>query len=150
MEESTSSIPTVVGSFAVENAAPEPRRSGRVRSSTQRFEFKSQPTSSSSKSSGKRKRSNTTQDEDSDRQQDDKKTHAQARATNTKSRATTTRVANNKSTKSDDANAKPITKSRPSQHAGDVVDLTEEDDATSSKKPKRTKSGESEEKRLKQ
>jgi hypothetical protein len=145
MEDSTSSIPIFLGSSTVENAAPEPRRSGRVRTSTQRFEFISQLSSSASKSSGKRKRSNTPQNDESDQQQSDKKIHAQAEP-----RATTKRVANNKSTKSDDANAKPTTKSRASQHAGNVIDLTEEDDATSSKKPKRTKSEESGEKRIKQ
>jgi hypothetical protein len=149
MEESTSSIPISLGSSTAENAAPEPRRSGRVRTSTQRFGYTPQPASSSSKSSGKRKRSSTTQNEDGDQQQDDKKANAQARAAKLKPRATN-HVANNESTKSDDANAKPTTKSRPSQHAGNVIDLTEEDDATSSKKPKRTKSEESGEKRIKQ
>jgi hypothetical protein len=59
-------------------------------------------------------------------------------------------VANNKSTKSDDANAKPTTKSRPSRDAGNVINLTEDDGATSSKKSKVSKPGEGEEKRLKQ
>jgi hypothetical protein len=58
-------------------------------------------------------------------------------------------VANNESTKLDDANAKPTTKSRPSQHAGNVIDLTEDNEATSSKKSKISKPGEGEEQRIK-
>jgi hypothetical protein len=148
MEESKSSIPIFLDPSTAENAAPEPRRSGRVRTSTQRFESIPQPASSSSKSSGKRKRSNTTQNDESDLQKDDNKTHAQG-GTKTKPRATINRVANNESTKSDDANAKPTTKSRPSQHAGNVIDLTEDNEATSSKKSKISKPGEGEEQRIK-
>jgi hypothetical protein len=149
MEKSVSSAPMLSGSFMAENVVPEPRRSGRARTSTQRFESLPQPASSASKTSVKRKRSDPVHNDKIDQQQNTHKTHTQAGSTTNKPKPTSTRVAHNKPGPSDHANAKPTTKSRPSQHAGNVIDLTADDGATSSKKPKRVKSGKGEEKRLK-
>lgn len=149
MEASISSAPTFSGSSTAENAVPDPRRSGRVRTSMQRFDSTPQPPSSAARTSVKRKRSDATRDDKSNQQQYAHKTYAQAVATTDKPKPTPKRVANNKLGPSDHANAKPTTKSRPSQHAGNVIDLTEGDEATSSKKPKRAKRGKGEEKRLK-
>jgi hypothetical protein len=148
MEESTSSVPMLPESSTSGNTAPEPRRSGRVRLSTQRFESTMQPATSAPKPSVKRKRSDTTNKDKSNHQHDAQATHAQVGATKPKAKATTKRVANNKSIESDDANAKPSTKARPSEHARNVIDLTEDDEPTSSKKPKKSKSAKDEEKRL--
>ncbi|KAH0285701.1 hypothetical protein KCU62_g7325, partial [Aureobasidium sp. EXF-3399] len=149
MEESTSSVPVPLELSAVENTAPEPRRSGRVRSSTQRFESSAQPAACATKASMKRKRSDPTDDDKSSQHQDTQTIHAQSGAAKYNSKATTKRVANNRSIQSDDANAKPTTKAPWSQHAKNVIDLTQDDEATSSKKPKKAKPAKGEEKRLK-
>ncbi|KAI4792613.1 hypothetical protein E4T44_12782, partial [Aureobasidium sp. EXF-8845] len=149
MKASTSSIPTLLSSSVAENDAPEPRRSGRVRTSTQRYESMAQPATSASKSSSKRKRSDTTHNNETSQQPDAKKTHAQFGVAKNKLKSITKRVANDRPAQSDDANAKPTTNSRPTRHVGNVIDLTEDEEATSSKKPKRSRSGEGEEKRLK-
>jgi hypothetical protein len=108
-----------------------------------------QPATSASKSSGKRKLSETTHNDETSQQPDAEKTHAQPGVAKNKLKSTTKRVVNNRPAQSDEANAKPTTNSRPSRHAGNVIDLTEGEEATSSKKPERSKSGEGEEKRLK-
>jgi hypothetical protein len=149
MERSTSSISTLLNASVAENDAPEPRRSGRVRTSTQRYESITQPASSTSKSSGKRKRSDTTHKDETSQQLDAKKTHAQPGVAKNKLKSITKRVANNRPAKPDDANAKPTSNSRPSPHVENVIDLTEDEEVTSSKKSKRSRSGEGEEKRLK-
>jgi hypothetical protein len=149
MEKSASSAPILSGSSIAENVVPEPRRSGRARTSTQCFESLPQPASSASKTSVKRKRSDPTHNDKIDQQQNTRNTHTQAGSTTKNPKPTSTRVANNKPSPSNHANAKPTTKSRPSQHAGNVIDLTTDDGATSSKKSKRAKPGKGEEKRLK-
>lgn len=149
MKESTSSVPMLMESSAVENTASEPRRSGRARISTQRFKSAMQPASFAPKTSIKRKRSDPAHDDTSTQLQDTQTTHTQAKAAKNKSKATSRRVANNKPTQSDDTNAKPIAKARPSQHAKNVIDLTQDDEATPSEKPKKSKPGKNEEKRLK-
>jgi hypothetical protein len=149
MKASTSSIPTLLSSSVAENDAPDPRRSGRVRTSTQRYESMAQPATSASRSSSKRKRSDTTHNNETSQQPDAKKTHAQFGVAKNKLKSITKRVANDRPAQSDDANAKPTTNSRPTRHVGNVIDLTEDEEATSSKKPKRSRSGEGEEKRLK-
>jgi len=148
MEGSASSVPTFLSSSLAENNAPEPRRSGRVRTATQRFESIPQTATSTSKSAGKRKRSDTTHDDESGQQPDTKKTHAQP-ATKNKLKSITKRVANNGTPQSDDANAKPTTNSRLSRQAGSVIDLTEDEEVASSKQSKRSRTGKGEEKRLK-
>jgi len=97
----------------------------------------------------KRKRTDPTHNDTSNQHQHTQTTHAQPGAAKNNSKATTKRVANNRSIQSDDANAKPNTKAPSSQHAKNVIDLTEDDEATSSKKLKKAKSGKGEEKRLK-
>ncbi|KAH0275314.1 hypothetical protein KCU84_g19672, partial [Aureobasidium melanogenum] len=148
MEESTSYISVASASSTSENAAVKPRRSGRERNLTQRCESTAPP-----KSSMKRKRANVVDNNNDDKSQYASKKRAQATATTSNPKASSKRVAINKNTQSGDASAKPTTKSRldsSSKNAGDVVDLTGDDDAgTSSKKQKKRKAGKGEEKRLK-
>lgn len=149
MGESTSSVSMLLESSAAEKTAPEPRRSGRVRSSAQRYEAITQSSSLAPKTSTKRKRSDPTHEDKSTQLQATQTAHRQVKAAKNKSRATTQRVANNRPIQSDDADAKPTTKTRPSQLAKNVIDLTGDDEATSSKKPKKPKPGKDVEKRLK-
>jgi len=144
-------VPMPLELSAIENTVPEPRRSGRVRSSTQRLESTAQAAVSATKTSMKGKRTDPTHDDTSNQHQHQhtQTIHAQPRAAKNNSKATTKRVANNKSIQSDDAYAKPTNKASSAQQAKNVIDLTEDDEATSSKKPKKAKSGKGEEKRLK-
>ncbi|KAH0089523.1 hypothetical protein KCU96_g8458, partial [Aureobasidium melanogenum] len=141
-------ISVASASSTSENAAVKPRRSGRERNLTQRCESTAPP-----KSSMKRKRANVVDNNNDDKSQYASKKRAQATATTSNPKASSKRVAINKNTQSGDASAKPTTKSRldsSSKNAGDVVDLTGDDDAgTSSKKQKKRKAGKGEEKRLK-
>lgn len=97
----------------------------------------------------KRKRPDLIHDDKSTHLQDTQTARTQIKVAEDKSNATTKRVANNRSIQSDNANAKPTTKARPSQLAKNVIDLTEDDEATSSKKPKKPKPAKDVEKRLK-
>ena len=149
MEESKTSIPAIPASFTGEHAAAEPRRSGREKNPTQRYE----PTIASS--SLKRKRANINDDTSNKTSQYASRTHAQVEATTNSSKASSKRVTTKITTQSADANTKPTTKSRlksSSKHTGDVqvVDLTGNDDAaTPSKKHKKLNVGKDKEKRLK-
>ncbi|CAD0106627.1 unnamed protein product, partial [Aureobasidium uvarum] len=138
---------------AVQNVVAEPRRSGRERNSTQRYESMSQPASCGARSSMKRKRSSTTDNDGSDQPQHASKIQAQAGATTINSRLTSKGVSTKNNIQSDNANAKPATKSRPgdqSKNAGNIIDLTGDDDtATSSTKSKKSKPVKGEERRLK-
>ena len=142
-------VPIMSGSSATENGVPEPLRSGRVKTSTQGFDPMPQPGSSATGSSMKRKRSEATHNDQSDQRKSVQTTYAQAGAATSKTKAAAKRVANHKPISSDQANAKPTTKSRPLQPTGNVIDLTGDDEASPSKKPRRSKSGKGEEKRLK-
>lgn len=148
MEESTSYIPAISAFPTGENDAVEPRRSGRERNLTQRYEFPALP-----KGSMKRKRASVVDNDNNEKSQYAPKKRAQATATTSNSKASSKSVATNKTTQPADASAKPTIKSRfdsSSKHAGDVVDLTSDDHvATSSTKPKKRKVGKGEEKRLK-
>lgn len=147
------SIPAISVSSTSENVAAGPRRSGRERNSTQRYESTAQLAGHASSSSLKRKRTNIFED-NNDKLKCALKTHAQAAATTNDSKRSRKRVTTKKTTQSDDASANLSTKSRlnsPSQAAQDVVDLTGDDDAavTSSKKHRKHKTDKDEEKRLK-
>ncbi|KAH0356186.1 hypothetical protein KCU83_g1261, partial [Aureobasidium melanogenum] len=148
MEESTSYIPVISASSTGETTAVEPRRSGRERYRTQRYESTALP-----KSSMKRKRANVVDNDNNEKSQYASKKRAQATASTSNSKASSKSVTTNKTTQFADASAKPTSKTRldsSSKNVGDVVDLTGDDDAaTSSKKQKKRKAGKGEEKRLK-
>lgn len=148
MEETTSYIPATSASSARENAVVDPRRSGRERITTQRYEPTTQP-----KSSMKRKRASAIDNDNNGKSQYASKKRAQATATTSDSNTSSKRVIVNKPTLPANASAKPTSKSRlesSSKNIGNVVDLTGDDDAaTSSKKQKKPRAGEGEEKRLK-
>ncbi|KAI5209393.1 hypothetical protein E4T39_00699 [Aureobasidium subglaciale] len=133
-----------------ENSVPGSRRSGRTRTSIKSYDAGPQPSNHTTKTMTKRKRSsaNNIVVAGPSRETSD----VQAAVTVSSSKATRKRVASNQLSKSDVADAKLNTKSRargPSKDAENVIDLTgDEDAAPKFKKPKKFKSEEGEEKRL--
>lgn len=147
------SIPAVTASSISDNVAAGPRRSGRERNSTQRYESTAQSARHDSSSSLKRKSSNIIENSSNQKRQHAPKTHAQA-ATISKSKESRKRVTTKKTTQADDASPKLSTKSRldsSSKDARDVIGLTggDDDSATSSKKHKKSRAVKGVEKRLK-
>ncbi|THW12826.1 hypothetical protein D6D23_10005 [Aureobasidium pullulans] len=148
--KSRSSLTTACICIMSENVAPGPRRGGRERTSTQRYQDLQQPASSTT---SKRKRLDTSNTAVDARPKKSLKSQDQADASPSNSKSAGKRV-NSDNTRAK-ANAKTTTKSRldgPAKDAGNFVDLTEDDDeavSSSAKKPNRTKSQKGEEKRLK-
>ncbi|KAG9696042.1 hypothetical protein KCU95_g3753, partial [Aureobasidium melanogenum] len=147
MEESILYNAATLASSAQGNAVADPRRSGRERTTTQRYEPTAQP-----KSSMKRKRASATDNDSNGKSQYASNKRAQATAATSNSKTSSKRVTNNKTTLPADASAKPTTNPRLNSYkdADNVVDLTGDDNgATSPKKQNKRKAGKGEEKRLK-
>lgn len=154
--KSKSSLATASICLMSENVAPGPRRGGRERTSTQRYQGLQQHASSTT---SKRKRSDTTNTAADARPKKSLKSQDQVDAAPRNSKSAGKRVTTNRTVNSDNTraktNAKTTTKSRldgPAKDAGNFVDLTEDDDeavSSSAKKSNRTKSQKGEEKRLK-
>ncbi|KAI5252623.1 hypothetical protein E4T42_03276 [Aureobasidium subglaciale] len=142
----SSDVVDPIGGYSI----PGPRRSGRTRMATETCDADAQSSCHATRTMSKRKRPSANDIVTADPSQET--SYAQEVVTASSSKTTRKRVASKQLSKSDVADAKLTTKSRPrgpSKDAGNLIDLTgDEDAAPKSKKPKKSKSEKGEEKRL--